>query len=156
MKPFRTHPDGIRVRLSPDEIEALRMLPELLASVGTTDSDPAGERLDVAVYRDDADAAEEFGRLMASEMTAGRDADRSAFTAALDAMSDSPVIISHEEAEAWLMVLGEARLALAARLGIEEDGWREDSGRAHEPGMALLHYLSWLQGSLVTVLMGRL
>jgi len=156
MRTFARHRDGIRVRMSSDEIDALRIVPELLGTVGEVPHDPAAQRLEIDVYPDDLRAAEEFRRLMASEVESARAADRSAFTDALDALEGGNTILSGDEAEAWLMVLGEARLALAARLGIEEEGWGEDEASAQEPAMAMLHYLSWLQGSLTDVLMETL
>ena len=47
-----------------------------------------------------------------------------------------------------MRVIGEARLVLAARLGITEDGWEDDA----DPEMALLGYLGYLQDGLVGVL----
>jgi hypothetical protein len=156
MTPFRRVGDQIEVRLSESEVEALGLVTELLDSVGEVPNDPANDRLTVAVYPDDAGASEEFGRLMNSEMDAGRESDRSAFDTVLEALQSGPAAVSLGEAEAWLMVLGEARLALAARLGIEEEGWGEDAAGREQPAMALLHYLSYLQGSLTEVLMETL
>ena len=156
MTPFRRVDDEIEIRLESDEVDALGLVTELLDSVGEVSNDPAGDRLNIAVYPEDADASAEFQRLMGSEMAAGRQSDRSAFTAVLEALQSGPVTMSLAEAEAWMMVLGEARLALAARLGIEEEGWGEDPAEAEQPAMALLHYLSYLQGSLTDLLMGTL
>lgn len=156
MAPFTVTADGIRVSLDANEIDALRVVPDLLASVGEVGDDPAQARLDIDAYRDDAESAAEYRRLMASEMEAGRAADRSAFSETLDALGRGPVTLSPGESEAWLTVLGEARLALAARLGIEEEGWGQDEASVSSPPMALLHYLSWLQGGLAEVLLETL
>jgi hypothetical protein len=59
-----------------------------------------------------------------------------------------------EDAEAWLRVIGEARLAVAARIGIETEGWEETRGDSFEA--AVLHLLGHLQEALVEVLAGRL
>ncbi len=127
------------------------MIPQLLESVGEAPGDSAAERLDIGVYPDDPQATEEFRRLTSSEMAEGRSADRSAFVEVLDAAVTGSAVLSPEQAESWLLVLGEARLTLAARLGIETEGWGEED--SPEPAMALLHYLSWLQGALTEALL---
>lgn len=149
-----TRGGGVTVRLRPAEVETLRIVMEILDSVGEREADPGAARLDVSPYPEDDDASFEFKRLMASELEQGRNADRSAFETSLDAASGGEVHLSAGEAEAWLLVIGEARLVLAARLGIEQEGWGEDGDV--EPPMALLHYLSWVQGSLAEALLGQL
>ena len=51
-----------------------------------------------------------------------------------------------------MRVVGEARIILAARLGIVEDGWEQDVESSRDPEMALLGYLGYLQDALVGVL----
>jgi hypothetical protein len=50
-----------------------------------------------------------------------------------------------------MRVVGEARIVLAGRLGIEEDGW-EETASIEDPEVAMLHYLGYLQESLVEAL----
>jgi hypothetical protein len=56
------------------------------------------------------------------------------------------------EAEAFMRVLNEARLALAARLGVEEEG---DMERLDEEDRSALDYLAGLQQLLVVALVGE-
>ena len=148
--------DGaVVVRLQPRELETLALVSEILDSVGESDSDPGAARLDVDAYPDDEEASREFRRLMRSEVEQGRTADRSAFAVSLEAAESGQVTLSAAEAEAWLLAIGEARLVLAARLGIEEEGWGEDETEI-DPPTAMLHYLSWVQGSLAEVLLEQL
>jgi hypothetical protein len=91
---------------------------------------------------------------MAGEMEQSRAADRSAFGITAEQASGG-VTLSTPEAEAWLRVLGEARLVLAARAGIASDGWEDELPEA-DPSIALLHYLGWVQQSLAEVLEGQL
>jgi hypothetical protein len=146
---------GVMVRLDSREIETLQLVTEILESVGDAASDPGAARLDVSTYPEDDDASFEFRRLMASEVETGRNADRSAFSVSLEAANDGELNLSAGEAEAWLVVIGEARLVLAARLGIEAEGWGADEDDINPP-MALLHYLSWVQGSLSEALLDQL
>jgi hypothetical protein len=148
--PFRLVAGHIQLNMAPREAEALSVVPGLLESVGETGSDPGADRLDPAAYPDDPDASAEFRRLMAEEMEQSRAADRSAFSLTVE-QAPNGVTLSPGEAEAWLRVLAEARLVLAARLGIEKEGW-EDTLPEDDPPVALLHYLGWLQQSLAETL----
>lgn len=148
--PFRLVAGRIELNMDPREAEALSVVPGLLESVGETGSDPGADRLDQAAYPDDPDASAEFRRLMAEEMEQSRAADRSAFSLTVE-LAPNGVTLSPGEAEAWLRVLAEARLVLAARLGIEKEGW-EDTLPEDDPPVALLHYLGWLQQSLAETL----
>ena len=76
-----------------------------------------------------------------------RTADRDAFVRGVKEST-----ISLEEAESWMRVIGEARLVLAARLGITKDGWEDEADPTQSPEMALLGYLGYLQDSLVSIL----
>lgn len=146
---------GVVVRLKPREFEALELVSEILESVGEVGTDPAAARLDIDAYTDDEEASAEFRRLMRSEVEQSRTSDRSAFTTSLEAADEGQVTLSAGEAEAWLLAVGEARLVLAARLGIKAEGWGEDESEI-DPPMALLHYLSWVQGSLAEALLEQL
>ncbi len=152
--PFSWQPEGVGVDLQPWEVAALETLPGLLSSVGIVDPDPAARRLDPSPYPDQAEASEEFRRLMADETEKARLADRSAFEVSLQEAAHG-LVLSEAEAGAWLRVIGEARLTLAARMGIEEDGW-EDELPGEDQTVALLHYLGWIQQSLVETLEERL
>ena len=150
-RPFKTHHDGVAVRLSDIERQFLLGLPVLLASVDAEPSDPAHERLHVAAYPDDPAAQDEMTEYSGSQLATERATDRERFTATLDAGQS---VLNPDEAESWLTVLGDTRLALAARLGVDEPGWEEFD--EEDPERIALGFLSYLQDQLVTVLMGRL
>jgi hypothetical protein len=61
-------------------------------------------------------------------------------------------VASVAEAEAFMRVLNESRLALAARLGVEEEG---DMERLEEDDRGALEYLASVQQLLVIALMGE-
>ncbi len=84
-------------------------------------------------------------------MAEARATDRARFTTALESGQS---LLTLDEAESWLTVLGDTRLALAARLGIDEPGW--EVADEEDPERITLGFLSYLQDELVTVLMGRL
>jgi hypothetical protein len=143
-QPFRPAKGGIRVSLAPAERAILRQLPGLLDSVAGPSDDPAAARLRPSAYPDDPDAEDEFRRLMAGELEEARRTDRAGFLEDLSGRG----VLDEERAGAWLRILSESRLVLAARLGIEEDGW-EESMPGSDPEVTLLHYLGWLQEELI-------
>jgi hypothetical protein len=146
--PFRAAEGGIEVVIQPWEVDVLKAIPALLDTLGRGDA--AAEQLDQTPYPEDPAAADEFRRLMASELEQSRAADRSAFGITVE-QAPAGLTLSVAEAEAWLRVLGEARLVLAAREGISADGWEEQLPDDNPP-IALLHYLGWIQQSLAEVL----
>ncbi len=148
-RPFKSHRDGIAVRLVPLEREFLKGLPELLAAVDAEPDDPAYQRLHVEAYPDDPEAQADMAEYSGSQLAEVRASDRATFAATLDA-----AVLSPEEAEMWLTVLGDSRLALAARLGIDEPGW--ETADEEDPERIALGFLSFLQDQLVDVLMDRL
>lgn len=152
--PFHPVAEGVGVTLQPWEVDALMAVPVLLNSVGAGEGDSAADQLDQTPYPEDPEAADEFRRLMAGELKQSRAADRSAFGITVE-QAPAGLVLSPAEAEAWLRVLGEARLVLAARAGIVADGWEEDLPD-DDPSIALLHYLGWVQQSLAEVLEGLL
>jgi hypothetical protein len=64
--------------------------------------------------------------------------------------------ISDDDAQMWLRVLGDARLTLAARMGIDEEGWEDDRSLTDSRDGAMLRYLSYLQDALIQVLSAAL
>lgn len=143
-EPFAPCAGGVRLSLEPWEAELLTLVPALLESVGTVDSDPAAERMALCAYPDDPEADSEFRRLLSSELHHGRLADQSAFALTVESAVEG-VVLSTPEAEAWLRVLAEARLVQWSRASLP-------GGKMAEPDQALFEYLSWLQGSLVEIL----
>jgi hypothetical protein len=97
-----------------------------------------------AHLEDDA-AQARFRELTAGSLAADRQADRHRFAVSLERGT-----LGADDAAAWLRVLGEARLALAARLGLAETG-AEDAPPS--PGLALLHLFGCLQDELATMLL---
>ena len=135
-----------------DDVDALYLMMPVLSSVGSDKGDPAAQRLSVAAYPEDQDAQSEYERLMAPELDGQRRVDRAAVVSSLEAARRGSVTLTLPEADSWLMVLNETRLALASRLGIEEEGWGTTVGRRPEPEMAFLVYLTEVQDDLIQAL----
>ncbi|HAX81293.1 MAG TPA: hypothetical protein DCY40_01840 [Actinobacteria bacterium] len=141
-QPFSRRGDRVRVHLDAGTRELLASLPELLEQSGDADS-----RLDYRVHADDPAAEARYRELVGDSLDDLRREDRSVLRRAAAADTLDP-----EEAEAWMRVIGEARLVLAGRLGIVADGWEDDADPERNPEIALLTYLGYLQDRLVAVL----
>lgn len=135
---FEATRDGrISLQLDPAESAFLSDMVRMLESVGQVEGDPGEKRLNVPAYLGDAEAAEEWRRLMGDRIEDGRAEDRRALRTVVD--SEGTVAIDPERAEAILRAVNEARLVLAARLGIEVES---DYEQLDASGIVALHYLS--------------
>jgi hypothetical protein len=135
-----------RVSLAEHEREALRgfcrELAELLA--GSTEDDPAVERLFPSAYRDDDEAAAEWAELARPGLEDGKLAALRLTEATVAATE-----LDEEQAQTWLRTLNDLRLVLGTRLDVHED---DSLLRLREPHYAAYAWLTWLQGELVEAL----
>ncbi|HUY57379.1 MAG TPA: DUF2017 family protein [Candidatus Micrarchaeaceae archaeon] len=102
-------------------------------------------------YQEDEDEAE-FQRLVGTDLADSRAADLTQVREALE--GEARILLSSDQAMAWLRALNLLRLALAERLEITADGWEEKyTVQEHRrPPLATLHLLSWVQEGLVEAL----
>lgn len=150
MYPFMNSGEGISVLLAPSEREVLRAVPILLRNADGDDGDPAWARLRAVGHLDDEAAAARFQDLTTGMLESAIDNDRDRLEATLE-----DDVLDPADAECWMRAIGEARLKVAARLGIEQDGWEEDPAEAELVEMTVLRLLGFLQEGLVTVLSER-
>lgn len=108
--------------------------------------DPALARLLPDAYRGDDDAAAEHRRLTERGLVERKLANA---RAVIHSLADHTVRLDDAAVQAWLRTLTDLRLALAARLQIEEDG---DEGLGDDAMLTIYDWLGWLQGSLVEVI----
>jgi hypothetical protein len=147
MRHFTPTPEGIMVSFSPEERVFLADVLPFLATLGMPDNDPAAERLHPPVYLDNPEANEEWWRFMGDELRASRRADREVFRQVVEGKEE--LVLDEEGADAFLRVVNEARLVLAARLGLEVE---EDHERLPEDSRQVLDYLGWILEELTEVL----
>jgi Domain of unknown function (DUF2017) len=107
-------------------------------------ADPVVTRLLPVAYPDDPDAAAEYagatrGRLAEAKADAARQ-----LVADLEAAPGGVVRLDERAAVRWLTAIGDLRLALAERVGIDEV-----QRSVRTPHGMLYAWLTWLQGSLV-------
>jgi hypothetical protein len=129
----------------------------------TAPDDPVLARLFPAAYRDDEEAAGEFRRFTETELRTGKAASAAAVIDALEdaglpgEVEESGLVIDVElgtdEAVTWMKAFTDMRLALATRLGVEEDDeefWEslpDDDPRVHVHD--IYDWLGFLQETLV-------
>lgn len=144
---FRASKDGIDIDLPSEERVLLSEMLDLLAAVPRVGDDPVSQRLRVPVYLDDPESNDEWWRLMGEELTEARNADRRVFQRVVSESERSH--LTGQEADAFLRVLNEGRLALGARFGVEVEA---DHGRLPEDQRDILDYLGWLLEELTSEL----
>lgn len=126
-----------------------RMLTNLATGVVTAmespePADPVVARLLPTTYPDDADAEAEFAGATRSRLAEGKAAGARRLADDLAAAPGGVLRLDEQGAVAWLKALGDLRLALAQRVGVDEV-----QRSVHTPQGMLYAWLTWLQGSLV-------
>ena len=153
----RDRKGGYRLRLPTEERELLRSLPVQLAEVlradGRRPRDPGLRRLFPPAYTDDADADDEFRRLMRGELLEGK-------LAALEVVEQTAAAdhLTGEQLEAWLGALESLRLFLGTQLDVTDATYEQElePDDPDAPALALYGYLSWLQEQAVDALSSSL
>ena len=148
----RDRKGGYRLRLPQEERALLATLPAQLREVMQTD-DPSLRRLFPPAYADDAEADDEYRRLMREELLEGK-------LAALRVVEESAYAehLTEEDLEGWLGALESLRLYLGTQLDVSEATYAEelDPDDPSAPALALYGYLSWLQEQAVEALSAAL
>jgi hypothetical protein len=148
----RDRKGGYRLRLPQEERALLATLPAQLREVMQTD-DPSLRRLFPPAYADDAEADDEYRRLMREELLEGK-------LAALRVVEESAYAehLTEEDLEGWLGALESLRLYLGTQLDVSEATYDEelDPDDPRAPALALYGYLSWLQEQAVEALSAAL
>lgn len=97
---------------------------------------------------------EELHQLLDAELAARRAERHAAFARQLAAIppAGGELALTMDQAELWLALLSDLRLALAARLGIRNDQWEKnlDPRAPLSPDHGLYLYLTGLQGGLLS------
>ena len=115
--------DRIRATLPAAERAFLTDVLGMLGSIGDEPDDPGAARINPPAYLGDDEAAAEWRRLMGSQLEDSRSRDREALARIIEL---GEAALEPSEALSVLRVVNEARLVLAARLGVEVPDDYED------------------------------
>ena len=138
--------DGVvHVELSTQEAILLSQLPALLSTVGAGADDPGYEVLHRPLYADDSLADAELSGLAAKEANRQRVADRRV----VQDIGAGATSMTEREAHGFLRSVNEARLVLAARAGVFEEGTAWEDRISQDPALASVAWLGYVQGELI-------
>lgn len=144
---------GVRVRLLADEADLLRRLVDELGSLLYSEhdrSDPVTSRLFPDAYDEDEDA-ESYRELTQDGLLAEKLDALGEVTETLGEEGAADALLAPESVERWLTALTDLRLAIGARLEIDEERMETeiDPGDPQAPALSVLHWLGWVQESLL-------
>jgi hypothetical protein len=148
---------GLLVELEGAEASVLRsLIAEMREVLGTHDpQNPVRNRLFPKAYEDE-EAAGTYRELVGPELEKDKIAALETVEKALGSGEAVRARIEDEAVEEWLRALTDMRLALGTRLEVDEEKMSAelDPDDPDGPALAILHWLGWLQGSMLEA--GRL
>lgn len=145
----------IHIRLEEHETGLLLSLLTEMSTLLEADieADPVNRRLFPDAY-DSQEDSKAYHELVGSELRSDKLAAVKGMKEVLEAGGEGTIELSPEDAATWLPVLTDMRLAIGARNDVTEETMArdidpEDSGSA---GILVLHWLGWLQESVLEIL----
>jgi hypothetical protein len=143
---------SVTIRFSEDEAELLR---RLLAEMETllaarSDRDPVVGRLFPRAYEKKKEE-ESYRSLVGDELVTTKKANLRTAGDMLGREGAAEAALSEDQAEAWLALLTDLRLAIGTRLDVTEEKMSEDIDPDDPEAAALsvLHWLGWVQGTIL-------
>jgi len=146
-------PGGIRLVLENQEAGILRELAKemrLLLEADIPAGDDVLQRLFPKAYEDEEDQRN-YQELIGNELRAAK---REALRNVEDALGPSGGMdaeLTPSDADEWLRFLNDVRLAIGTRLEVDDGkmGKDFDPSDPEAPALSVLHWLGWLQGSML-------
>jgi hypothetical protein len=154
VKRFRLDADRIVVELDAAESEIMARLAVLLDGQAADSRSPTVTSVDSPLYPEDGAASREFARFAAKERSQSRASDREQFSRKLEELGSGSIVLGDVEAAAWARVLAEARVSLAERHGLLEQGLPEDGTITADTALIVL--LGHVQSDLVSVMLEKM
>ena len=149
---FRLKDGAFERRFTGAERKMIANLATGLADMMAAADDPASyddvvlRRLLPEAAPDDPDASAEFAAATRERLAAKKSEGADRLVRDLEAAPGGVVRLDEEAAVVWLTALGDLRIALAERVGID------NVQKASTPQGLVYAWLTWLQGSLVEAL----
>ena len=156
MADFEKVPEGVSVHLDEQEADLLRQLLGEMATLLEVDirADPVNKRLFPDAYESEEDS-ESYRELVGDEL---RTAKVDTVKKVLETLGEEGPLdktIPKEDVGDWLTVLTDIRLAIGTRNEVTEEKMAEelDPDDPEAAAMLVLHWLGWVQESLLETLM---
>ncbi len=147
----------VRVKLDSQEADLMRRLVAEMRSLlqEETREDPAFARLFPDAYESPEDARA-FRELVGDELQMEKLRTLDAMEGTLGKKGAVDETLAREQAQAWLTALTDMRLTLGTRLEVSEETMAADidPDDPNAPMLAVLHWLGWLQESLLKAIEG--
>lgn len=153
MADIRPQGADLVVSLDANEADVLRgLLHELQLVIEETEGVDRSvmERLFPKAYADEADAAA-FAELVGDELRSQKAAAIATMRDELGSSGPAEATVTPADKDAWLPVLTDLRLAIGTKLDVDEDklGRPLDPTDPEAPALSVLHWLGWMQESLL-------
>ncbi len=144
---------GIELALDEQEAGILRELAKemrLLLEADIPADDDVMQRLFPRAYEDE-EQQHSYEELIGNELRAAKREALRTVTDALGATGPAEVDLSESDADEWLRFLNDVRLAIGTRLEVDEEKMEKsfDPNDPEGPALSVLHWLGWLQGSML-------
>jgi hypothetical protein len=160
MTSFRWIPqEGLRASLDQDEATLLRHLIDEMKTLLEADLprvDPVTARLFPDAH-EDTEEAESYRSLIGHELRTAKLEALEAVSSRLGKSGALETSIPEDEVTPWLTLVNDLRLAIGTRLEVDETkmGSELDPEHPDTPAMSVLHWLGWVQESILTAMTGR-
>ena len=155
MAEFNNAGTAVVIKLEQHEVGLLRSLLAEMTTLLEADigADPVNKRLFPDAY-DSSDDAQAYRELVGNELKTTKLEAVKEVQSTLESERSGAIELSRESAESWLPVLTDMRLAIGTRNDVTEEKMAEelDPNDPESAGMLVLHWLGWLQESLLETL----
>lgn len=143
----------MHLQLDEQEAGILRELLKEMRMLLEADIPPADEvlqRLFPRAHEDDGEE-EAYRELVGDELRTVKLEAARVVQESLGTSGPADMSLSRDEAESWLRLLNDIRLAIGTRLEVDDEkmGREYDPNDPEAPALAILHWLGWLQGSML-------
>jgi hypothetical protein len=150
---FSRKGSSIRLKLRAPERDLLQGLlgeMRLLLEADLPKVDPVTARLFPDAYGSEDEQAA-YQEMVGDQLRRDKLRALDAVDECLDAEGDLDLKLSDEDANIWLTVLNDLRLAIGARLDVTEERMEQevDEDDPDAPALTALHWLGWIQESLL-------
>lgn len=146
---------AVRVQLETQEAALLRnLLDEMHLLLGARQTgDPVVERLFPRAYEMEEDEST-YREMVGSDLEGAKKNALGTVEEIVGKKGEVDAPLSREQAEDWLIALTDLRLAVGTRVGVTEETMAAeiDPDQANASALAVLHWLGWMQESIVEAL----